>query len=156
MITIHGVYRSRASRNYWLADELGLEIRANPVIQGYRLDDPQAKGAALNTASPAFLAISAAGAIPVMEDDGFVLTESLAINMYLARKTGGPLAPTDAREDAQMLQWALYGTVVDRAAMRWRSFMSTGRAARIRTQAGQRSRQRWTSCAGRWRWSRRI
>ena len=110
MITIHGVYRSRASRNYWLAGELGLEIKANPVIQGYRLDDPKAKGAALNTASPAFLAISVAGAIPVMEDDGFVLTESLAINMYLARKTGGPLAPTDAREDALMLQWALYGT----------------------------------------------
>lgn len=109
MLTIYGVLRSRASRNHWLAGELALPFRAIPVIQAYRLADPDAPGAPLNTRSPEFLRLSAAGAIPVMEDDGFVLTESLAINLYLARKHGGPLAPADAQEDARMMQWALYG-----------------------------------------------
>ena len=42
MLTIYGVYRSRASRNYWLADELGLPFVSVPVIQAYRLDDAAA------------------------------------------------------------------------------------------------------------------
>lgn len=109
MTILYGVTRSRASRNIWLAGEIGITLHQVPVIQGYRLPDPAAPDAPLNTTSPAFLAISPAGAIPVLDDDGFVLTESLAINLYLARKHGGPLAPSDAREDALMQQWALYG-----------------------------------------------
>ncbi len=109
MTTLYGVTRSRGSRNIWLAAELGITLTQVPVIQGYRLPDPAAPDAPLNTTSPAFLAISPAGAIPVLEDDGFVLAESLAINLYLARKHGGPLAPADAQEDALMQQWALYG-----------------------------------------------
>ena len=37
-----------------------------------------------------------------------MLHESLAINLYLARKHGGPLAPADAAEDARMTMWALW------------------------------------------------
>lgn len=113
MITIWGVYRSRATRNIWALEELGLEWRLRPVIQAYRLEakriDPRAPDAPFNTRSPEFLRLSPAGAIPVMEEAGFVLTESLAINLWLAQKAGGPLAPKDARETAQMMQWALYG-----------------------------------------------
>ncbi len=109
MTTIYGVYRSRASRNYWLARELGIDVAEVPVIQAYRLPDATAPDAPLNTASPAFLKVTPTGAIPAMEDDGFVLTESLAINLYLAKKHGGSLAPKDAQEDALMTQWALYG-----------------------------------------------
>lgn len=108
MLTIHGVTRSRASRVVWLCHELGLPFRQVPVIQAYRLGSPQAPGAAVNTRSPAFLALSPAGTIPVIEDDGLVLSESLACTLYLARKHGGPLAPVDAAEDALMLQWSLY------------------------------------------------
>ncbi len=33
MLTIYGVYRSRASRNYWLAGELGLPVdRITPTL----------------------------------------------------------------------------------------------------------------------------
>ena len=92
MLTIYGVYRSRASRNYWLADELGLPYVSVPVIQAYRLDDPAAPDAPLNTQSPEFLAVNPTGLIPCIDDGGFVMTESLAINLYLARKHGGPLA----------------------------------------------------------------
>ncbi len=108
MLKIYGVYRSRASRNIWLAHELGLPFEHVPVIQVYRLPEPDAASAPLNTASPAFRAINPAGQIPSIDDDGFVLHESLAINLYLARKHGGPLAPATVQEEGRMAQWSLW------------------------------------------------
>lgn len=110
MLTIHGVTRSRASRIIWLCHELDLTFRQVPVIQAYRLADPDAEGAPLNTRSPAFLALSPAGSIPVIEDDGLVLSESLACTLYLARKHGaGGIGPGDEAEAALMAQWSFYG-----------------------------------------------
>jgi glutathione S-transferase len=37
-----------------------------------------------------------------------VLWESLAITTYLAKKHGGPLAPRDLQEEAQMQKWTNY------------------------------------------------
>lgn len=108
MLKIYGVYRSRATRNIWLAQELGLQFEHIPVIQAYRVADPSAANAPLHTRSPAFLAINPNGHIPSIDDDGFVLHESLAINLYLAKKHGGPLAPKDVHEDGLMTQWALW------------------------------------------------
>lgn len=107
-LTIYGVLRSRATRNVWLAKELGLEYRLVPVIQSYRLPDASAPDAPLNTASPAFLAINPNGRVPTIEDDGFVLHESLAINLYLAKKHGGPVSPLDWREEALATMWSLW------------------------------------------------
>ncbi|MGR6466393.1 glutathione S-transferase family protein [Rhizobium sp. PAMB 3182] len=108
MLTIYGVYHSRASRNYWMAEELGLEHRSVPVVQARLLSDPQAADAPINTRSPDFLAVNPAGQIPAVEDDGLVLTESLAINLYLARRHGVPLASADASEDGMIAQWTLF------------------------------------------------
>lgn len=108
MLTIYGVYRSRASRNLWLAHEIGLPFRHVPVIQAYRLADPAAADAPLNTQSPAFRAINPNGHIPSVEEDGLVLHESLAINLYLAKRHGGTLGPADLAEDGQMTMWALW------------------------------------------------
>ncbi|GGG41704.1 glutathione S-transferase [Caldovatus sediminis] len=108
MLTIYGVYRSRASRAIWLAYEIGLPFRHVPVIQAYRLADPAAPGAPLNTRSPEFLRINPNGRIPSIEDDGLVLHESLAINLYLAKKYGGALGPADLAEDGRMTMWALW------------------------------------------------
>jgi glutathione S-transferase len=105
---LYGVLRSRASRNVWLLNELGLAYDHVPVIQVYRLADPAAPGAPLHTASPAFRTVNPNGLIPSLEDDGMVLNESLAINLYIAKKAGGPLAPADLREDAAMTMWALW------------------------------------------------
>ena len=109
MITIYGVYRSRASRVLWLLEELKLPFTLRPVIQAYRLPDPAAPDAPFNTRSPEFRKLTPIGAVPVMVDDGLVLTESLAITLHLARKAGGPLAPANDRELALMEQWALFG-----------------------------------------------
>jgi glutathione S-transferase len=107
-LKIYGVLRSRASRNVWLAKEMGLPFEHVPVIQAYRLPDPSAPDAPLNTASPAYLAINRNGLIPCIDDDGFILNESLAINLYLARKHGGALAPRDIREDGLTTMWTLW------------------------------------------------
>jgi glutathione S-transferase len=108
MLTIYGVYHSRASRNYWMAEELGLEHRSVPVLQARLLADPLSPDAPFNTRSPDFLALNPAAQIPAIEDDGLVLSESLAINLYLARRHGGPLAGANAKEDGLIAQWTLF------------------------------------------------
>jgi len=108
MITLYGVYRSRASRPLWLLAECGTPFTHVPVIQSYRLDQPRAEGAPLNTATPEFLAINPIGQVPALEEDGLVLSESLAITLYIARRHGGTLGPQDDAEAALMEQWALF------------------------------------------------
>jgi glutathione S-transferase len=97
-LTIHGSARSRTMRVLWMAEELGLEYTHDPL--GW--DDPRLK-------SPAFLALNPAGAIPTIEDGGFALAESLAINLYLARKHGsGGLCPASLEGAAQAWRWSLW------------------------------------------------
>ncbi len=108
MLTIYGCLRSRASRNVWLAHEAKLDFRHVPVIQAYRLADPDAADAPMHTASPEFRAVNPNGQIPSMVDGDLVLHESLAINLYLARKHGGSLGPADAAEDGLMGMWTLW------------------------------------------------
>ena len=67
MLTIYGVYRSRASRNIWLAEELGIPFRQVPVIQHYRT----VPAGMLHTQSPEFLKINPSGLIPSIDDDGW-------------------------------------------------------------------------------------
>lgn len=119
MLTIYGVYRSRASRPLWLATELDLPFRHVPVIQAYRLTEPLQPEAPLNTLSPDFLAVNPMGSIPSMDDGGLLLHESLAITLYLARKYGGELGPRDIDEEAQMVQWSLFAaTSIETTALR--------------------------------------
>jgi len=108
VLTIYGVYRSRATRTLWLAGELDIAFDHVPVIQARRLADPMAADAPLNTLTPSYLAINPMGTIPCIDDDGMVLYESMAINLYLARKYGTSVAPKDAAEDAHMLQWSFF------------------------------------------------
>jgi glutathione S-transferase len=72
---IYGERLSRTERVLWAADECGLEYEHIPVqVNGE-------KGEAL-------LAINPDGAIPTIDDDGFIISQSWAINQYLARKYG--------------------------------------------------------------------
>jgi glutathione S-transferase len=67
---------------------------------------PRAPG----TRTPEFLAMNPNGAVPVIDDDGFVLSESMAINMYLAKKHGSPLYPSGPQAEALVWQWSLWET----------------------------------------------
>lgn len=97
MITLYGSLHSRANRCSWMLRELGVE---------FHHEDTNFQNG--STRSPEFLRLNPNGRVPVLDDDGFVLFESLAINLYLARKFGGPLAPQDERENALMVQWSLW------------------------------------------------
>lgn len=108
MLKIYGVYQSRASRNYWMAHELGIEFESVPVIQARRVVDPNALDAPFHTKSAAFLKINPNGHIPAIEDDGLILWESIAINLYLARKHRGPLAPQSLAEEGLIESWSLW------------------------------------------------
>src|SRR3954468_23880364 len=54
--------------------------------------------------SPAYRALNPFGQIPVIEDDGTVVSESGAILLYLARKSG-KLMSHDLAGEAQVLRW---------------------------------------------------
>lgn len=56
--------------------------------------------------SPEFRAKNPFGQIPVIDDDGVVVTESGAILLYLARKSG-KLMPRDLAGEAQVLRWSV-------------------------------------------------
>lgn len=107
-LTIYGIAASRAFRVLWAAEELGL-----PYEQvAYRFTGPEIRDAA-------YLAINPNGTIPAVVDDGFALFESLAINLYLARKAGR-LWPRDLHGEGLAFQWTLWGaTEVEQMLGQW-------------------------------------
>lgn len=118
MLTLYGVYRSRALRPLWLLAEAEARFTHVPVIQAYRLEDAASPGAPLNTASPDFLAINPIGQIPALRDGDLLLTESLAICLHIARKHGGALGPASDDEASLMENWALFAaTAIEPAAI---------------------------------------
>jgi len=66
---------------------------------------------------PEYLAIHPAGKVPAMDDDGFRLFESGAIQRYLARKAGSDLYPEGLHEQALVDQWALFSSLHVGSAM---------------------------------------
>ncbi|MEJ0020416.1 MAG: glutathione S-transferase family protein [Acetobacteraceae bacterium] len=98
MLRIYGSARSRAVRTLWMAGELGLE---------YEHFDYLPRSA--ETRSPDYLALNPNGRVPTIADDGLVLSESMAINLYLAKKHG-KLAPSGAKNEALAWQWSFWET----------------------------------------------
>ncbi|HVH75459.1 MAG TPA: glutathione S-transferase family protein [Stellaceae bacterium] len=98
-LKIYGVARSRAFRTLWMAGELGLDWEHVPVDLG-------------ETRSPSYLKINPNGHIPAIDDGGFVLWESMAINLYLAKKYGSGadgLYPSRLEDEARTWQWSFWG-----------------------------------------------
>jgi len=55
---------------------------------------------------PAFLALNAFGEVPVLDDDGVIIADSLAILVYAARKIGpSHWLPTDPVAEANVQRW---------------------------------------------------
>ena len=96
-LKLYGGAKNRGRRCYWLAKELGLEIEAVEIDL-----------AAGQHKSPDFLKLNPNGHVPVLDDDGFILYESLAIILYLAKKHGGALAAASLQEEALLAQWSLW------------------------------------------------
>ena len=94
-LTIYGATLSRAARVLWMAKELGLDFKSVQISP----DD---------THVPELLRVNPNGRIPAIDDDGVLLFESLAINLYLLKKHGGPLLPDNISDEGRMLQWSFW------------------------------------------------
>lgn len=99
MLRIYGAASSRALRVLWMAGELGITYEH----KDWRPRSPE-------TRTPEFYALNPNGRVPVIDDDGFVLYESMAINLYLAKKHGSTLYPSDPKLEALAWQWSLWET----------------------------------------------
>jgi glutathione S-transferase len=96
MTKLHGTSRSRSARSLWALEELGVAYEHLPITTA-------------DTKSPAHLKLNPNGHIPVLEDDGVVLWESMAINLYLADKYGkNSLWPQDLAGRAEAYKWSLW------------------------------------------------
>ncbi|NJM76419.1 MAG: glutathione S-transferase family protein, partial [Acaryochloridaceae cyanobacterium RU_4_10] len=89
---------TRSIRVRWMLQELGVDFESITINLG-----------AGEHLRPEFLKINPAGKLPVLVDDDLVLTESVAIVLYLAEKyphTG--LLPTDIKQRSQVYRWLLF------------------------------------------------
>lgn len=97
MIKLYGTSMSRASRCLWALEELGLKYEHVPV-------------AVTDAKSSEVLKVNPNGHIPTLDDDGTVLWESMAINLYLAEKYGkAPLWPASVEDRGRAYQWSFWG-----------------------------------------------
>ena len=111
-LKIYGTAASRAARPLWVAQELGLTYEHIPL--------PYLGGA---TRTPEFLAINPNGRIPVVDDDGVLVWESMACTLYLAERFKPPgarslaaqndagtpmLAARNHAELADILRWSFW------------------------------------------------
>ncbi len=97
MIKLYGSARSRASRALWMLAECGVPFEHDDLS---RLEG-EAKTAAITRVNPI-------GKTPALEDGDLKLFESMAINLYLARKYGGRLWPADEADQARTLAWSFF------------------------------------------------
>jgi len=86
---------TRDLRVLWALEEMGLPYE----IVG--IDHPNH-----DLDAPAYRAVNPFGQIPAIDDDGVVVTESGAIVLYLARKSG-KLIPHQLAGEAQVLRWSV-------------------------------------------------
>jgi glutathione S-transferase len=97
MITVYGVPRSRTMRVLWMLEELGVPYENVPT-----------HFATGDTRKPEYLKINPNGHVPALVDGDVVLFESLAINLYLARKYGRALWPTTIEDEGRSFQWSVW------------------------------------------------
>jgi glutathione S-transferase len=96
MIKVYGVPMSRAMRVLWALEEVGAPyelIATNFVDDAHR---------------PEYLKINPNGRIPALQDGDVTLFESLAINLYLARKYGQAIWPKTVADEGRAYQWSIW------------------------------------------------
>lgn len=98
MIKLYGNPYSRANRVRWALEAMGVAYEEEEILQG---DD--------GTRSARFLSINPNGRIPVIDDDGLVLFESVPICLYLAKKYApDTLYTANVEDEGVLLQWSVW------------------------------------------------
>jgi glutathione S-transferase len=100
-LKIYGIAASRAGRPLWVAHELALAYEHVPT--------PYTGGA---TRTSEFLQLNPTGHIPVVDDHGVIVWESMACALYLAQRyssaEGLSLAGQTPAEQADVLRWTFW------------------------------------------------
>jgi glutathione S-transferase len=99
VLKIYGPTRSRTFRVLWLCKESNIPFEQVPV--SIHVPDAQAK-------EDWYVKLNPNARVPTIDDDGFVMWESGAINMYLARKYKSPLWPATPQGEGNAMQWAFF------------------------------------------------
>jgi glutathione S-transferase len=109
-LRIYGIARTRAFRVLWMAEELGLDYEHVSIETG-----------PAGARQPDYLAVNPNGRLPAIDDNGFILWEPLAINLYLAEKHAtGTLYPATLEGRAKAVQWSLWAAnEIERATNVW-------------------------------------
>lgn len=105
---------TRSIRVRWTLQELGVDFES--IIVNLPAGEHR---------TPEFLRINPAARIPALVDGDLVLTESVAICLYLADKFPAKhLAPTDVRQRAELNRWLLF-TATELEQPLWRIARNT-------------------------------
>jgi glutathione S-transferase len=96
MIKLYGIPRSRAARVMWMLEELQVPYE---LVKVSFIGDCR---------KPEYLRINPNGHIPALQDGDLTLFESLAINLYLARKYDKGLWPKTVEGEAKAFQWSIW------------------------------------------------
>lgn len=131
MITLYGISSSRASRNMWMLNELGLKYKHMPI------SDQNGE-----TRTSEFMALNPNGKVPLLVDEETSLFESMAINLHLINKYGGELCFENKNSQGLVLQWSLWALMefdegimrilmAENEQQRHRAFANVGLAASI-------------------------
>lgn len=108
-LKVYGAARTRTVRTLWMMGELGMPYEHVPITTQ--------DGANLK---PDFVALNPTGRVPAIDDGGFVLSESMAINLYLAKTYGGALYPATPQGEARAWQWSFWAvTEIDKTIIDW-------------------------------------
>jgi glutathione S-transferase len=99
MLKVYGQFRSRAFRVIWLCKESDIpyeHVKVTVNVEGAQCKEPW------------YLEINPNARVPTIDDDGFVMWESAAINLYLAGKYASPLWPAGVQGRGRACQWAFF------------------------------------------------
>ena len=94
MIKLYGTAMSRAGRSLWALEEAAVQYEQVLVAE---------------TREPEYLKINPNGHVPTLDDNGTIICESMAINLYVAEKYGkAPLWPSTVEGHGACYQWSLW------------------------------------------------
>ena len=94
---LYGSSNSRAIRSIWAMEETGIEYDHVPTNFSEQSKEPT------------YLAVNPNGRIPSLVDGDLTMCESMAINLYLAKKYATDLYPDNAEDEARAMQWSVWG-----------------------------------------------
>jgi glutathione S-transferase len=99
MLKLYGQYRSRTFRVAWMCKESNIpyeHVHVTVNVEGATCKEPS------------YVALNPNARVPTIDDGGFVMWESAAINFYLAEKYKSPLWPSDLKGKGRAYQWAFF------------------------------------------------